>query len=192
MTVTFQVLKGTQIKLIEKSFADLRITIFREYPYLYEGDLPTEKQYFAMFGDNTLCIIAKDRSKVVGMIIGTPLQDIFKRLLEPLAEVSIEKMFYLADILVVKSYRGQRIGHTLFELFEKEVRKIGCFTSIIIREILKSPGDQAKPSDYRSLDSFWDKRGFKKMEGISQQEQWTVIGDDTTSSHTMIYQVKNL
>ena len=78
------------------------------------------------------------------------------------------------------------------ELFEKEVRKIGCFTSIIIREILKSPGDQAKPSDYRSLDSFWDKRGFKKMEGISQQEQWTVIGDDTTSSHTMIYQVKNL
>jgi GNAT superfamily N-acetyltransferase len=192
MNVTFEVLKGAQIKSIEESFADLRITIFREYPYLYEGDSSTEKQYFAMFGDSALCIIAIDGSAIVGIIIGIPLQDAFKRLLEPLTEAPIQKMFYLADLLVLKSYRGQRIGHTLYELFEKEVQKTGQFTTIIIREIFKSHDDPKKPSDYHSLDLFWNKRGFKKMEGFSQQDKWKAIGDEDISLHTMIYQVKTL
>jgi GNAT superfamily N-acetyltransferase len=190
--ITFEVVKGAQIKSIEQSFANLRISIFREYPYLYQGDLLTEKQYFDMFGDNTICVIAKDGSAIVGIIIGTPLQEVFKRLLEPLTEAPIEKMFYLADILVLKSYRGQQIGHTLYQLFEKEVQKTGLFTNILIREIFKSPDDPKKPSDYYSLDLFWNKKGFKKMEGITQQDQWKAIGDDDLSFHTMIYQEKKI
>ncbi len=194
MTIQFEVLKGAQIKSIEQSFANLRIAIFREYPYLYEGDLATEKQYFDMFGGNTICIIAKDASTVVGVIIGTPLQEIFDQFLKPLieADISVEKMFYLADLLVLKSYRGKRIGHSLYELFEKEVQKTEQFTNILIREIFKSPDDPKKPSAYYSLDPFWDKRGFKKMEGISQQDQWKAIGDEDISLHTMVYRMKKL
>jgi len=192
--VTFEVLKGSQIKSIEKSFADLRITIFREYPYLYEGDLSTEKHYFDMFGDNTICITAKDGAAIIGISIGTPLQEVLKRFLEPLTEahINVKRMFYLADLLVLKSYRGQRIGHALYELFEKEVQKTGQFSTIIVREISKSPDDPKKPSDYHSLDFFWNKRGFKKIDGISQQDKWKAIGDEDISLHTMIYQVKNL
>lgn len=194
MKISFEVLKDAQIRSIEDSFADLRMTIFREYPYLYEGDLATEKQYFELFGDKTICMIAKDGPAIVGVIIGTPLQEIFKPLLKPLieADINVEKMFYLADLLVLKSYRGKRIGHTLYELFEKEVQKTGKFSHILIREIFKSPGDPKKPFDYYSLDLFWDKRGFKKMEGISQQDKWKAIGDEEISLHTMIYQVKKL
>jgi len=63
MTIQFEVVKGAQIKLIEQSFADLRMTIFREYPYLYAGDLLTEKKYFEMFSENTIFGIKKASKK---------------------------------------------------------------------------------------------------------------------------------
>ena len=57
------------------AIAELRINVFREYPYLYDGDKVYENKYLAKFlaAEDSLIAIAFHGDKVVGALTGLPL-----------------------------------------------------------------------------------------------------------------------
>jgi len=67
-TTAITVLSGDEI-------AQLRIAIFKEYPYLYEGDPAYEAGYLKKFAHtpDSLVAVATEGGRVVGAMTGLPL-----------------------------------------------------------------------------------------------------------------------
>jgi len=55
--------------------ANLRISIFREYPYLYDGNISYEADYLKSYvlSKNSILILARDKGQIVGALTGLPL-----------------------------------------------------------------------------------------------------------------------
>ncbi len=49
MSYNFQVLQKEELAACIDDLADLRISVFREYPYLYDGNLEYEKKYLKQY-----------------------------------------------------------------------------------------------------------------------------------------------
>lgn len=54
--------------------ARLRIAVFRDWPYLYEGDVGYEREYLAAYAQATdsVVVLARDGDVVVGASTGIP------------------------------------------------------------------------------------------------------------------------
>jgi hypothetical protein len=50
----------------------------------------------------------------------------------------------------------------------------------------------ARPGDYRSLDSFWQRQGFVKRPELTAQMSWKDLGDGDESVKSMVFWTKNL
>ena len=57
--------------------ARLRIEVFREFPYLYEGDVESERGYLGDYGEcpRSVFVVAIGDGKVVGVSTGLPLAE---------------------------------------------------------------------------------------------------------------------
>ena len=53
---------GEQIKSVLDDLARLRMTVFRDWPYLYDGTLEYEEQYLAKLAaaKDAVCVVARD------------------------------------------------------------------------------------------------------------------------------------
>ena len=137
--VEIEVLKGREIIPYINKIAELRITIFREYPYLYEGTMSYEKRYLHMYSqtEESILVIAKDNEKVVGVITGLPIlasmEEIRNLFLEE--KISMNGIFYLGEILLLKEYRKKHIGNSMYLEFEKAVKCIETYEKIALCEI---------------------------------------------------------
>lgn len=63
------VLKGAQIVKYLEEVVKFRLKVFREYPYLYDGNLDYEKEYFKDFANNprAMVILVTRGEKTVGV-----------------------------------------------------------------------------------------------------------------------------
>ena len=57
--------------------ARLRIAVFREYPYLYDGDMAYEKYYIQQYvqSPGSVIVLAMDGDTIVGASTALPLAD---------------------------------------------------------------------------------------------------------------------
>jgi hypothetical protein len=68
--------RGAAIGPFIPDAARLRIAVFRDWPYLYEGDDVYERDYLRTYSDNpdSLFLIARAGGEVIGLSTGIPLQ----------------------------------------------------------------------------------------------------------------------
>src|SRR5690606_40705815 len=72
-----EVLRGAAVAPRLDEVARLRIAVFREYPYLYDGDLDYEARYLRAYVEtpDSLCVLALHGDRVVGASTALPLAD---------------------------------------------------------------------------------------------------------------------
>ena len=68
-------LTGSDVLNVLDELAHLRIQVFREFPYLYDGDLTYERDYLQTYADspNAVVVIARNQGRVIGASTGLPL-----------------------------------------------------------------------------------------------------------------------
>ena len=73
----YRTLRGEAAKPFIPSLAALRIQVFREYPYLYEGDLSYEEKYLQDYSriPDSVVVLALDGERVVGASTALPLMN---------------------------------------------------------------------------------------------------------------------
>ncbi len=119
--------------------AQLNIAVFWEFPYLYDGDMDSERDYIAKYRDseNTIVIGAWDGDKPVGDATGTPMEDHAEEFAAPFQDAGYDlaDMFCCAKSVLLPPLRGQRAGHAFFEHREANARALGrrwsCFCSVV-------------------------------------------------------------
>lgn len=189
-------LAGADLKQALPALAELRIKVFREWPYLYDGTLEYESRYLEKFAAaaDAFIVAAWDADKIVGVATASPLLGHADAFAKPFAEHGYDpaKVFYFGESVLLPEYRGRGIGHAFFDARENHAKSCGGFEIMSFCAVVREANHPLKPLDYRPLDAFWQKRGFKKAEGLTTEFDWNEINSKKEVSHTMQFWVKNL
>ena len=73
----FETLAGAALHPLLPELARLRIAVFRDWPYLYEGSADYEREYLATYvrSATSVCVLVRDGARVVGAATGIALAD---------------------------------------------------------------------------------------------------------------------
>lgn len=181
---------GTDVVRQWSDIASLRLQVFLEYPYMYEGTMAEEEAYGAVFGrsPDSLAVIAYDGEQAVGASTCMPLvwqQEAFQK---PLRDFGMrpEEYFYFAESVLLKPYRGQGMGHRFFHERESQARQCGfrhvCFCAI--------EREGPMPPTYRPLNEFWMSRGYVRQPELRTTYTWKDVGASEPTPKTMVYWTK--
>lgn len=186
--IEIDILTGNAIATVIPDVAALRIAVFRDFPYLYDGDLDYERAYLATLVSTprAVVVVARDGERIIGAATGAPLVDVEDDWSKPFVEneLAVEGRFYCAESVLLHDWRGMGIGHAFFDAREDHARTLGmaasCFCSVI------RPDDHAaKPRGYRPNDAFWKKRGYREIDGVMARYAWRDIGGDDETEKTL-------
>ena len=186
-------LTGKEILPLIPKLAELRIKIFHDFPYLYEGSFSYEEAYLKIYTNSprSVLIAAFDGDKLIGAATALPLSDEADYVQKPFIEngMDVSQIFYFGESVLLKEYRGHGLGHQFFDGREAAAKKFGfkttCFCAV------ERPLDhKSRPIDYSPLDEFWKKRGYKKRADLKSEFSWPDIGEKTETNKTMIYWMK--
>jgi GNAT superfamily N-acetyltransferase len=195
VTLRFQPFLGGAIAQVLDDVAALRIAVFRDWPYLYDGDLDYERRYLGHYAQTqgAIVVVAYDGAQVVGAATGLPMLAADAEFQAAFAgtEIDLTQLFYCAESVLLPAYHGQGAGHQFFDLREGQARALGyshvCFCGV------QRPADHpARPCDYRALDDFWRKRGYAPLSGVQAQFAWRDIGDATDTPKTLQFWMRAL
>ncbi len=188
-------LTGADLQKASPRLAALRIEVFRDFPYLYDGSLAYEETYLAglINSKDSIIAAAEDDGKIVGCATGSALDGHHQEFAAPFLEHGYDpaKVFYCGESVLLPNYRGQGLGHTFFERREAHAKARGYRYSAFCGVI--RPGDHpARPATYSPLDTFWKKRGYRKAEGMIAMFSWKDIDQPQETEHPMQFWIREL
>lgn len=174
-----RVLTGRALEDVLEDVAALRIEVFREWPYLYEGDLAYEAEYLQAYRNSERAIVVGvfDGDRLVGASTGAPLSehaDDFAAAFDRQSH-NLDAIFYCAESVLLPMYRGQGFGHRFFDLREAYARDHG-FAFCAFCGVVRPVRHPDRPADYRPLDGFWRARGYAPLEGAVAYFSWKDVG----------------
>lgn len=170
--------------------ARLRIEVFRDYPYLYDGDMEYELSYLRHYSESaqSVFVLALDNEQVVGVSTAIPLLQADEAFGAPFREHQMdpEKVFYFGESVLSAAWRGKGIGHSFFNEREKFARSLG-YTITAFCAVDRAPDHPARPADYRPLDDFWRVRGYTRRPGLVVQFPWKEIGTESDQLNSLTF-----
>ncbi|MEX2643747.1 MAG: GNAT family N-acetyltransferase [Acetobacterales bacterium] len=177
------------------ALAGLRIGVFRDWPYLYDGDMAYEQDYLRTYAESPDAIVvgAWDGPRLVGAATGAPMEDHAEAFADPFVErgYAIGDIFYCGESVLLPEYRGHGIGHAFFDHREAHARRLGrrwsCFCAVV------RPDDHPlRPAGYRPLDAFWEKRGYRRMPGAFARFPWKDVDSDRETEKALQFWIREL
>jgi len=193
--LTIRTLSHDEIGEALDDLARLRITVFRDWPYLYDGDMDYERRYLSRFAgsDGAVVVGAFDGEQMVGASTASPLGDHFSEFSEPLAKAGYDpdRIFYLAESVLLEERRGVGVGVRFFEERERAAVAQG-FREAVFCGVVRPDHHPMRPAGYTPLDGFWRNRGYAPMEGVACRFSWRDIGDREETEKPLQFWSKTL
>jgi GNAT superfamily N-acetyltransferase len=180
--VTVRALTVADLEAALDGVAALRIAVFRDWPYLYDGSLDYERQYLQTYRDSpgALLVGAFHGDRLVGASTSTPMEDHAEAFAGPLKQIGlpVESILYGAESVLLPAYRGQGLGHRFFDLREEHARELGR-THVAFCSVKRPEDHPMRPAHFRTNDAFWTGRGYRPLEGVFAEFGWKDVGDST-------------
>lgn len=177
---TIGLFRGPQITPWLDDVARLRLTVFKAWPYLYEGDAAYERDYLAAYADSqdSLFVLAFVDGQVVGASTALPLSDETPAFRKPFLDqrIAVESVFYFGESVLLPEYRGRGIGHAFFDQRETHARALARFEWTAFCAVDREDDDPRRPVDHRTNDAFWHKRGYQRRSGMTMRLPWEEVG----------------
>ena len=194
--LTFVTKRGQEIESVFDDLAALRIAVFHDFPYLYEGTVSYEKGYLKTYSSSERAFLfaVYDHDKMVGATTCIPLLDETADVRKPFEEAGFDlnKIFYFGESILLSEYRGMGLGHRFFDEREAHARSFQEYNQTCFCSVERADNHPTKPVDYRPNDVFWTKRGYHKEDALVSYMEWPDIGEDSPSEKKMIFWTRGL
>jgi GNAT superfamily N-acetyltransferase len=190
-----ETLAGIAVEKAIPDLARLRIAVFRDFPYLYDGDLDYERKYlrkFAQLPESTL-VVARDGAAIVGASTALPMRNAGDEVAAPFRAQTRDpaQYYYFGESVLMPAYRGQGIGVAFFARREERARALG-FRYAAFCAVDRPTEHPMRPKDYVPLDAFWTHRGYVRHPELIATFSWKEIGETEETPKTLTFWVKTL
>jgi len=170
--------KGEGVLAHLDDLARLRIEVFREFPYLYDGDRAAERDYLRHYAaaEGAVVVVAKRAGEVVGVSTGLPLaaaDEAFRRPFEEAGE-RVGDWFYFGESVLRRDCRGRGAGHRFFDEREAHAATLG-FRRTTFCAVVREAGHPLRPPDHRPHDAFWARRGYRRVPTLRAHLGWRQV-----------------
>ncbi len=193
--IEIRALTGAALEAALDDVARLRIAVFREWPYIYDGALDYERRYLEAYrhSPGALVVGAFDGAKLIGAATATPMADHAAEFAAPIRKIGllVAQIFYGAESVLLPEYRGHGIGHRFFDLREDHARAHG-FTHLAFCSVIRPMDHPLRPKDPRSNDAFWRKRGYAPLPGVVAEFKWRDLNETAESTKPLQFWMRAL
>ena len=177
------------------ALSDLRIRVFRSWPYLYDGSAEYEASYLAEFvrEPGSVLVVARDGSAIIGAATASPLAVQKPDIQKPFCDqgMDVAQIFYFGESVLLPQYQGQGIGHQFFDAREDAARAAGARKTAFCA-VVRPDDHPMRPETPRDLHPFWRARGYAPVPGLTGTLEWQDLGDDFESAHAMQFWMRDL
>ena len=185
---------GSELEPYIEGLGRLRITVFREYPYLYDGSLEYERDYLTSYlnSPRSLVALVLDQGQVVGATTCMPMAEEGPEFQAAFvnAGYDLETILYFGESILLPEYRGQGLGKAFFHRREAHAQKLG--SKITTFCAVDRPIDHPhRPACYTPLDGLWTKQGYAKHPELQATFVWKEIGETAESPKTLTFWLKH-
>lgn len=195
MALEIHALQGADLPAAMPNIAALRMAVFREWPYLYDGDLAYEATYLAPYQSTPQAIVvgAFDGTRLVGASTGMPIEAHSDGLAAAFGGTSLDasEIFYCAESVLLPAYRGQGAGQAFFDLRETFARDLGYKTCAFCA-VIRPKTHAARPEGYRPLDAFWTARGYAPLPGVIASLDWKDVATNKATPKQLQFWARRL
>lgn len=193
--MTEQLLIGAAIADAGDEVATLRLEIFREYPYLYQGRREDERKYLGTYAaaPDACVILVYDGDAVIGAIAGMPLIHEDAQMLDAFAvtEFPLNEAYYVGELLFRPAYRNGGLGQKLLARLESHIRSLGRYRTLTSATVERPDDHPLRPRDYIPMTRFLARTGFARLSGVITSFTWLEI-DGIVRDHPMQFWSKEL
>lgn len=172
MSLTLQTVTGNALLPFIDDIARLRIEVFRDFPYLYDGDMDYERRYLQTYehSEQAAVVIAKDGTNVVGASTCLPMQSEEPAFQAPLATLNLapEHVLYLAESVLHQDYRGRGVGVQFFQAREHHAKSQNGISHCCFCAVERPQDHPLRPNNYTPLHAFWRKRGYQPTDAYAR------------------------
>ena len=195
MSTSVQSVTGADIARFIPALAALRVSVFREWPYLYEGDVAYEEKYLRLYGESptAVVVLALDGDRVVGASTALRLDEEPEDVKSALRAAGFEprETLYCGESVLDARYRGQGLGVRFFEERERHARALGL-RHVAFCRVVRSEDHPMRPVGAVPLDAFWRHRGYTRRPDIRTEFSWRDLGETAETAKPMEFWVKTL
>ncbi|WP_136254267.1 GNAT family N-acetyltransferase [Onishia niordana] len=193
--ITLTTCQGQSIAPYLEDLARLRIRVFRDFPYLYDGDFTYEAEYLSRYAEcpQSLFVLAFDGEALVGAATAMPLSAEMDEFRAPFIESDypLDSIFYYGESVLLADYRGMGIGKAFMEAREDHALRQG-FTTVAFCAVEREANHPLRPADYRPLHEFWQGRGYQRIPSLATTFAWKDIDAAEETHKTLVFWVKEL
>lgn len=186
-----RILAGAEAAPHLDDLARLRIAVFRDFPYLYDGDADYERGYLATYARSpgSVFVLALDGDAVVGAATGLPMAGEPEAVRGPWLQAGVDpaSVFYFGESVLLPRWRGQGIGHAFFDAREAHARALGGFALTCFCAVERPADHPLRPPGWRPLDGFWSARGYVRHPQLACTMRWREVGQAAESDHRLVF-----
>ena len=195
MTLQIALATGAAIDAHFEALARLRCSVFREYPYLYDGSLEYERAYLASYArsPDSLAVLAMDGERIVGASTAMPLAAHSDEVVPPLvaAGYAPDTVYYFGESVLEPGYRGHGLGSAFFVERERRARELGFRVAAFCA--VDRPADHPRrPPGYVAPGALWRRHGFVRRPDVVGEFSWQDVGDAAETVKPMVFWIKEL
>ena len=195
-TFTFKCVNGAAIAPYIADLARLRIEVFREFPYLYDGDEAYERKYLQTYvkSPRSLAVLVYDGTELIGASTGLPMSDETPEFQRAFVEhgYDIGRIFYCGESVLRRAYRGRGIYKHLFEARERHAATLPGIALCTFCGVRRAADHPLRPVDYVPLNAIWQRFGYREQPQLETQYVWKDVDESEPSSKTMRFWTKPL
>ncbi|MEY2700301.1 MAG: hypothetical protein RIQ52_1056 [Pseudomonadota bacterium] len=189
-------LSGEAIRDYIPDLATLRITVFRDFPYLYDGTREYEEHYLETYlkSSESIVVLALDGDKTIGASTGLPMADETSEFQAPFIAQGLNPadFFYCAESVLLPEYRGRGVYKAFFEGREAHARRLGRFSHCTFCCVQRPADHPLRPQGYAPLDAVWTRFGYHPQPGLTTGYAWKDIDMNEETIKPMNFWIKAL
>ncbi|WBV42192.1 GNAT family N-acetyltransferase [Pseudoroseomonas cervicalis] len=193
--LAFETLRGDALHPWLPALARLRIEVFREWPYLYEGDEAYEARYMRAYAEapGAAVILCRDGAEAVGAATCEPMTETHDTVRQAFTEAGLDpaRFCYFGESVLRRPWRGRGAGVAFFHHREAHARSLGLDYATFCA-VQRAEDDPRRPAGYTPLDDFWRKRGYTPYPDLACEFTWREPGQAAETPHRLTFWIRAL